>query len=166
MLDGTISFFDVCHSAWSSRTIACAPGATARAISAKPGEPLGSTCRFIASMLQRGSTRPAPLPCWGQHRAVRAMRRRWRCDQASVAPEVDVVRWSFGALGRVPRLAQRQVILFFWPILASSANHTSIAARSRPHRAVVARKALRGCTRDLVQQGGEAVLKRSMAPSA
>jgi hypothetical protein len=37
------------------------------------------------------------------------------------------VRWSFGALGRVPRLAQRRVILFFWPTRASSANQISMA---------------------------------------
>jgi transposase len=30
------------------------------------------------------------------------------------------VRWSCGAEGRVPRRAQRRVIVFFWPILASS----------------------------------------------
>jgi hypothetical protein len=33
---------------------------------------------------------------------------------------IDAVRWSDGADGRLPRLAQRRVILFFWPILASS----------------------------------------------
>jgi hypothetical protein len=37
-----------------------------------------------------------------------------------------------GALGRVPRLAQRRVILFFWPIRASSANQTSMALGSTP----------------------------------
>ena len=26
------------------------------------------------------------------------------------------MRWARGALGRVPRIAQRRVILFFWPI--------------------------------------------------
>jgi len=31
-----------------------------------------------------------------------------------------------GADGRVPRLAQRRVILFFWPIRASSWNQISI----------------------------------------
>jgi hypothetical protein len=31
-----------------------------------------------------------------------------------------------GADGRVPRNAQRRAILFFWPILASSANQISI----------------------------------------
>jgi hypothetical protein len=40
------------------------------------------------------------------------------------------VRWSRGALGRVPRLAHRRVILFFWPIRASSANQTSILSLS------------------------------------
>jgi len=33
---------------------------------------------------------------------------------------------------RVPRLAQRRVILFFCPMLASSANQISISARSTP----------------------------------
>ena len=36
------------------------------------------------------------------------------------------MRWSRGALGRVPRFAQRRVILFFWPIRASSENQISI----------------------------------------
>ena len=44
----------------------------------------------------------------------------------------QAVRWSFGALGRVPRLAQRRVILFFWPTRASSANQTSMAVGSMP----------------------------------
>jgi hypothetical protein len=35
-----------------------------------------------------------------------------------------------GALGRVPRLAQRRVILFFCPMRASSANQISIVAAS------------------------------------
>jgi hypothetical protein len=60
--------------------------------------------------VQRGSTRPAPLPCAGQ-----------------IAPKmyVEAVRRSRGAEGRVPRLAQRRVILFFWPMRASSANQIS-----------------------------------------
>jgi hypothetical protein len=36
------------------------------------------------------------------------------------------VRWSFGAAGRVPRRAQRRLIVFFCPIRASSQNQTSI----------------------------------------
>jgi hypothetical protein len=36
------------------------------------------------------------------------------------------MRWSCGAEGRVPRFAQRRVILFFCPILASSWNQISI----------------------------------------
>ena len=38
------------------------------------------------------------------------------------------MRWSRGALGRVPRFAHRRVILFFWPIRASSANQISIVS--------------------------------------
>jgi hypothetical protein len=44
------------------------------------------------------------------------------------------VRWSDGADGRLPRLAQRRVILFFWPTLASSANLK--LTRFRGHRTV------------------------------
>ena len=40
------------------------------------------------------------------------------------------MRWSRGARGRVPRFAQRRVILFFWPIRASSANQISIVSMS------------------------------------
>src|SRR5918995_1954157 len=39
--------------------------------------------------------------------------------------KVDAVLRSRGADGRVPRLAQRRVILFFWPTRASSANQIS-----------------------------------------
>ena len=35
------------------------------------------------------------------------------------------MRWSLGAEGRVPRLAQRRVRVFFWPTRASSQNQTS-----------------------------------------
>ena len=41
----------------------------------------------------------------------------------------DVGRFGalvLGALGRLPRFAQRRVILFFWPIRASSCHHNSI----------------------------------------
>jgi hypothetical protein len=45
--------------------------------------------------------------------------RRFHASQARVSAE-----------GRVPRRAQRRVIVFFWPILASSWNHSSIAVPS------------------------------------
>jgi len=52
------------------------------------------------------------------------------------------VRWSRGAMGRVPRLAQRRVILFFWPMRASSANQISIVSQSIAFaRAIVSRRA-------------------------
>jgi hypothetical protein len=65
----------------------------------------------MVSVLQKGRTSPAPLPCSGQ-----------------IAPKIhaDFVRWSFGADGLVPRLAQRRVILFFWPTRASSWNQISM----------------------------------------
>jgi hypothetical protein len=54
---------------------------------------------------------------------------------------VEAVRWSRGALGRVPRLAQRRVILFFCPMRASSANQISIVPQSTPFaRATVSRR--------------------------
>ena len=62
-------------------------------------------------------TSAAPLPSLGQ-----------------IAPkiEAEAVGWSFAAVGRVPRLAQRRVILFFWPTRASSANQISMAVGSMP----------------------------------
>jgi hypothetical protein len=63
------------------------------------------------------------------------------------------VRWSWGALGRVPRLAQRRVFLFFWPTRASSWNQISILSLSTP-------------ARDLFQTRRGAFLKSSIAPSA
>ena len=79
------------------------PGATANDISAR--------CSDMVSVLQKGRTSPAALPCSGQ-----------------IAPKMqaDFVRWSFGADGRVPRFAQRRVILFFRPTRASSWNHISM----------------------------------------
>jgi hypothetical protein len=45
-----------------------------------------------------------------------------------IAPKIqaDARRWSLGADGRVPRLAQRRVSLVCWPIRASSCHHSSI----------------------------------------
>ena len=40
------------------------------------------------------------------------------------------MRWSRGALVRVPRSAQRRVILLFWPIRALSENQISISSLS------------------------------------
>ncbi len=53
-----------------------------------------------------------------------------RADRAEDVGEA--VRWSFGALGRDPRLAHLRVILFFWPMRASSANQTSMRSASTP----------------------------------
>ena len=43
----------------------------------------------------------------------------------------------FRALERVPPLAHRRVILFFWPTRASSANQTSIASGATPFSRVI-----------------------------
>ncbi len=78
-------------------------------------------------MLHQGSIRPAALPSYGQ-----------------IAPKiyVEAVRWSCGAAGRVPRLAQWRVILFFWPMRASSPNQTSMSSRAMPcSRAISSRRA-------------------------
>src|SRR3712207_3552937 len=56
-LGGTASLSDMCHPARSTSSTACAPGATAAAISAR--------CRFIAAVWQWGSTDAAPLPSPG-----------------------------------------------------------------------------------------------------
>src|SRR5215470_9386186 len=58
MLGGTTSCSERCQPAWSSRSTAWAPGATAAEISAR--------CKAIAAVLQRGSTRAAALPSFGQ----------------------------------------------------------------------------------------------------
>ena len=112
MVSGTGSLGETCQPAWSSSSTACAPGATAWLIS--------SNWAAMASVSQEGRTRPAPLPFFGQ-----------------IAPnmEAQAVRWSCGAEGRVPRRAQRRVLLFFCPILASSCHHSSISVPSgRPAR--------------------------------
>src|SRR5262249_22955309 len=57
-LAGTTRRVDMCQPAWSTRRIAWAAGSTVAAISAR--------CRFIASVLQAGRIRAAPLPCFGQ----------------------------------------------------------------------------------------------------
>jgi hypothetical protein len=54
---------------------------------------------------------------------------------------IEPVRWSLGAAGRVPRLAQRRAILFFCPILASSANQISIGLPAASVAAISARRA-------------------------
>lgn len=80
----------------------------------------------MAFVLQRGSTRPAATPRAGQ-----------------MAPKIQAerVRWSLGAEGRLPRLAQRRVILFFWPILASSWNQISISLPHATSAAISAKRA-------------------------
>src|SRR5829696_1700964 len=50
MLAGTTRFLDGCQPAWSTRTRACAPGATACAISFR--------CKVMPSVVQRGRTKP------------------------------------------------------------------------------------------------------------
>jgi hypothetical protein len=51
-------------------------------------------------------------------------------------------RRSLGAEGRVPRLAQRRVILFFCPMRASSANQISMPSMPTPFsRAISSRRA-------------------------
>src|SRR5918995_7212392 len=86
MFGGTATSADMRQPARSSGSTACAPGAAAAEISAR--------CRSIAPMSRWGKTRPAALPSLGQ-----------------TAPkmEVDAVRRSCGAAGRVPRFARRRV---------------------------------------------------------
>src|SRR3984893_7407839 len=64
----------------------------------------------MASLLQEGSTSPAPFPSAGQ-----------------MAPKIlaELVLCSCGAEGRVPRFAHRRVTLFFCPIRASSLHEGS-----------------------------------------
>src|SRR6516165_3457494 len=73
MLAGTRRRVDKCQPAWSTRRMAWAAGATVAAISAR--------CKFIASVLQAGMIRAAPLPSFGQT----APKCRWK---RSVGPAV------------------------------------------------------------------------------
>jgi hypothetical protein len=66
------------------------------------------------------------------------------CEQSIVVapPGLEAVHWSCGAMGRIPRLARRPVILFFWPTRASSANQIlSFGQSSAFSRAIVSRRA-------------------------
>jgi hypothetical protein len=60
-----------------------------------------------------------------------------------MAPKIQAerVRWSCGALGLVPRRAHRRVILFFWPIRASSWNQISIGWPAASRSAIASRLA-------------------------
>src|SRR3954463_12482574 len=58
MLSGTTSFLAECQPAWPTRTRACAPGVTACEISFR--------CKVMPAVVQRGRTRPTPLPWAGQ----------------------------------------------------------------------------------------------------
>src|SRR3954449_4192669 len=58
MLSGATSLVETCQPARARRTAACAPGATACAISFR--------CSSMPCVVQRGRTKPAPLPAAGQ----------------------------------------------------------------------------------------------------
>ena len=60
-----------------------------------------------------------------------------------MAPKIhaEARRWSFGADGRVPRLAQRRVSLVCWPIRASSCHHSSIGVPRGSFLRIAARRA-------------------------
>ena len=83
---------------------------------------ISSGCHRMDRVSRRGGTRPAPTPLAGRTAPKR---------------QADLARWSFGAAGRVPRLAQRRVSLVFRPTLASSRHRISMsvpggsAARTR-----------------------------------
>ena len=80
---------------------------------------------LIALLLQWGMTMLAALPSAGQ-----------------IAPNshAEERRWSFGADGRVPRFAQRQVSLVCWPTRASSCHHSSIGVPRGSSRLICARQ--------------------------
>lgn len=107
MLSGIMSLFVICHPARSTMRMAWAAGVTSNEISSK-------WC-CMASVLHRGRTRPAPTPRSGH-----------------MAPKIqtDFVRWSMGAVGLLPRGAQRRVSLVFCPTLASSCHHISMLVLS------------------------------------
>src|SRR5262245_30744716 len=119
--------------------MAWAAGATVAAISAR--------CKFIASVLQAGMIRAAPLPSFGQ-----------------TAPQVSVeaVRWSGRALGRVPRCAWTGAAL--GPAAGDLVLLADAGLVGEPdfYRVAVKRLLARNC----LQARGEVFLKSSIAPSA
>src|ERR1700677_464046 len=60
LFSGRFSFAVTCQPAWSTNSTAWAPGCTASAISWR--------CNSMASVLQKGRTRPVALPSAGQMR--------------------------------------------------------------------------------------------------
>ena len=93
---------------------------------------ISARCRPIAALLRKGRTSAAPLPSRGQ-----------------TAPkmQVEAVRRSCGAEGRLPRGARRRAILFFWPTRASSADQTSTAPGARSCASAMAAGAAGGSFR-------------------
>src|SRR5256885_7906140 len=81
MLAGTRRRVDKCQPAWSTRRMAWAAGATVAAISAR--------CKFIASVLQAGMIRAAPLPSFGHCTE----------DVGGSGPLVPRCAWTGAALG-------------------------------------------------------------------
>jgi len=69
ILAGTRRRVDKCQPAWSTRRMAWAAGATVAAISAR--------CKFIASVLQAGMIKAAPLPSFGQTAPKKVPRCAW-----------------------------------------------------------------------------------------
>lgn len=70
-----------------------------------------------------------------QRHAFGVAAREYQCRSLALGGAdgtIDVCRrgayWSLGADGRVPRLAHRRVMPFFWPTRASSCHHSSMGA--------------------------------------
>src|SRR5262245_37806842 len=131
-LAGTTRRVDMCQPAWSTRRTAWAAGSTAAAISAR--------CRFIASVLQAGRIRAAPLA------SLRANRTE---DVGRGGTLVTRCAWAGAAL----RPATGNLVL-----LAD----TSLVGEPDFYRVAVERLRVR----DFFQAQWEAFLKSSIAPCA
>src|SRR5881396_2872946 len=131
ILAGTRRRVDKCQPAWSTRRMAWAAGATVAAISAR--------CKFIASVLQAGMIRAAPLPSFGHCTE----------DVGGSGPLVPRCAWTGAALGP----AAGDLVL-----LADA----GLVGEPDFYRVAVKRPLARNC----LQARGEVFLKSSIVPSA
>ena len=129
---GNSNLADRCHPAWSTRRTAWAPGAIALAISASAG----SSLRYC----RRAGSEPRRCPVSG----------RWRQRYRSMR-FADPAECS----GKCRAWPTSRVILFFWPIRASSLEPNFYLADVD-----------RFFARDFIQARWELFLKSSIAPSA
>src|SRR5579875_1910534 len=128
-LSGTVSLAERCQPAWSSNSAAWRPGATSAEIAAR--------WRFMVAVLQNGRIKPTAS-----------------CGQMAPKMQVEAVRWSDGAQGRLPRRASGGDL-----VLLADARFVA-----EPDFYVGGGAA--AFVRDRRQHGGPVFLQAAIAPSA